>query len=168
MRVSIIVALARNGTIGKEGDLPWRLSADLKRFKRLTMGHHLLMGRKTFESIGRALAGRTTIVVSRGRPELPEGVRLVPSIDAGLELARSSGEDELFVAGGAEVFAATLDLADRIYLTRVEAEIDGDTFFPDFDESEWRRLSHESLGADDRNQFPTSYQILDRLPAHSL
>lgn len=162
MRLSIIVALARNGTIGKDGDLPWRLSADLKRFKRITMGHHLLMGRKTFESIGRPLPGRTTVVVSRGRPELAEGVHLVSSIEAGLELAREAGEEELFVAGGAEVFAAVLDRADRLYLTRVEAEVDGDTFFPELDESKWRRVSSETHDANDRNEFPTSFQVLDR------
>lgn len=162
MRVSLIVALAENGTIGRDGDLPWRLSADLKRFKRLTMGHHLLMGRKTFESIGRALPGRTTIVVSRGRPELPDGVHLAQSVEAGLELARAAGEEELFVAGGAEIFAATLGLADRLYLTRVEAEIDGDTFFPVYEASEWREISSETRGADERNQYPTTFMVLDR------
>ena len=166
MRVSIIVALARNGTIGKDGDLPWRLSADLKRFKRLTMGHHLLMGRKTFESIGKPLPGRTTIVVSRGRPpwseNLPEGVYLVSSIEDGIELARAAGEDELFVAGGAEIFTATLERADRIYSTLVEAEVEGDTFFPAFDPSEWRRTSTEAHPADDRNDHPTRFEVLER------
>jgi dihydrofolate reductase len=162
MRVSVIVALAENRTIGRDGDLPWRLSADLKRFKRLTMGHHLLMGRRTFESIGRPLPGRTTIVVSRTNPAVPEGVHVVDSIEAGLDLARAAGEDELFVAGGAEVFGATLPLAHRLYLTRVEAVVDGDTFFPELEPSEWRTLSSEQREADARNDHPTTFEIRER------
>ena len=101
MRLSIIVAVAENGVIGRDNDLPWRISADLKRFKALTWGHHLFMGRKTFESIGRALPGRTTIVLSRGTPDLPAGVALAHDLDQAIDLARSAGETEAFVAGGA-------------------------------------------------------------------
>ena len=126
MSVALVVAVAENGAIGRDGQLPWRLSADLQRFKALTMGHHLVLGRKTWESIGRPLPGREMIVVSRGRPELPEGVHLSSSVEQAVERARSYGEDELFIAGGASIYAAALALTDRIYMTHVEASIDGD------------------------------------------
>lgn len=162
MRLSLIAAVAENGVIGTGNDLPWRLPADLRRFKRTTMGHHLIMGRRTFESIGRALPGRTTVVVSRGEPELPDGVRLARSIDAAIAVAREAGDDEAFVAGGAEIFRQTLDRAHRIHLTRVEASVEGDTFFPDLDPSEWRLLSTESRPADAKNPYPLRFELLEK------
>lgn len=165
MRVSIIVAVADNGVIGRDNELPWRLSADLQRFKTLTMGHHLLLGRKTFESIGRALPGREMIVVSRGTPKLPAGVHLATSVEEGIERASGYGEDELFVAGGASIYAATLPLCDRVYLTRVAAEIEGDVRFPETDFSAWHELQREELGTDEKNQYPTTYVVYARRPA---
>lgn len=162
MRISIIVAVAENGVIGRDNDLPWRLSADLKRFKSLTMGHHLLLGRKTWESIGRPLPGREMIVVSRSALDLPDGVHRSPSVEAGIERARAWDEDELFVAGGASIYAAVLPLCDRIYLTRIGAEIDGDVTFPDFDLDDWLVVEHEELSADDKNEHPTTFVVLDR------
>ncbi len=162
MRVSIIVAVADNGVIGRDNDLPWRLSADLQRFKALTMGHHLLLGRRTFESIGRALPGREMIVVSRRTPKLPDGVHLAASVEEGIERANSYGEDELFVAGGASIYAATLPLCNRVYLTHVAAEIEGDVRFPEIDFSTWQELQRQEIGADEKNQYPTTYVVYAR------
>jgi dihydrofolate reductase len=162
MKISIIVAVADNGVIGRDNDLPWRLSADLRRFKTLTMGHHLLLGRKTFASIGRPLPGREMIVVSRSQPELPEGVHLAESIEAAIERARAYDEDELFVAGGASVYAALLGRCDRIYLTRVHAEVDGDVRFPDFDAKQWDEVRREEIPADEDNEHATTFSVLER------
>jgi dihydrofolate reductase len=162
MRLSIIVAVADNRVIGREGDLPWRLSADLKRFKALTMGHHLLMGRKTFESIGTVLPGRTTVVISRGQPDLPTEVRLVHSLEQAVELARAHGDDEPFIAGGAEIYAQALPAADRLYFTRVHADSEGDTLFPAWQEAEWQEVFREDHPADDRNAHPYSFLVYER------
>jgi len=162
MRLSIIVAVADNGVIGRDGDLPWRLSADLKRFKALTMGHHLLLGRKTFDSIGAVLPGRTMVVISRGRPSLPTGVLLASSLGEAVELARAHGDDEVFIAGGAEIYAQALAVADRLYLTRVHARIEGDTYFPVWQEGHWKEISREDHSADDRNAHPYSFLVYER------
>src|SRR5262245_66241867 len=118
--------------IGKNQRLPWRLSSDLKRFKQLTMGHHIVMGRKTFESIGKPLPGRRTVIVTR-QSYSAEGCDVVHSIDEAIRLCVERTEPEVFICGGAEIYAATLRLTDRIYLTQVEAMVDADTFFPPFD-----------------------------------
>ena len=162
MRVSIIVAVADNGVIGRGNDLPWHLSADLKRFKSLTMGHHLLMGRRTFESIGTTLPGRQTVVISRGQPALPPGVLLAHSLDEAVEVARSNGDDEAFVAGGAQIYAQALPVADRIFLTRVHARPEGDILFPAREESRWREVSREDHPADERNDHDYSFIVLKR------
>lgn len=164
MKVSIIAAVASNGVIGRDNQLPWHLSADLRRFKHLTMGHHLIVGRKTFESIGRALPGRSMIVVSRRRPELPEGVRLAGSLVTAVDLADRAGDDEAFVAGGAEIYALALPLADRIYLTRIEAEFDGDTHFPHLDPAEWTIRSEDSYPASAEFAWPFTFRLLERVP----
>lgn len=144
MKLSMIVAVADNGVIGKDNSLPWRLSADLKRFKSLTTGHHLLMGRKTFQSIGRPLPNRTTIVLSRGAPELPDGVLSASSLAEAIDIAKEAGETEAFVAGGATIYRDALSLADRLYLTRVQGEFEGDTRFPDWDRRKWVLVSMET------------------------
>jgi dihydrofolate reductase len=142
--VTIVAAVARNGVIGVDGGLPWRLPDDLRRFKELTLGHVLVMGRKTYESIGHPLPGRTTIVVTRnpswdsGSAEVGVAGSVSDAIEAGASLER-----EVFVVGGAQVYAAALPLADRLELTWVDAEPEGDTTFPDVDWSEWRELRRE-------------------------
>jgi dihydrofolate reductase len=163
----LIVAISDNGVIGREQDLPWRLSTDLRRFKRLTMGHHLLMGRKTFESIGRPLPGRSMVAISRGAPALPEGVALAGSLEEALELARQAGDDEVFVAGGAEIFRLSLPLVDRIYLTRVHAEVEGDVQLPGLaaefeDPRVWRLVEQEQLTAGELDQYATTFEIWER------
>jgi dihydrofolate reductase len=164
MRLSIIVAMARNRVIGSGGALPWRLSADLRRFKRLTMGHPIIMGRRTFESIGRPLPGRATIVVTRSPEFRPPGVSVAGSLPDALRLAGDT--DEAFVIGGGQVFAESMPLADRLYLTAVDADVEGDTFFPPFDESAWRLVEESSQPADDKNEFPSRFLVYDRARQH--
>ena len=133
-----MAALAANGVIGRDGELPWSLPADLRRFRSLTTGHHLLVGRKTWESIGRPLPERRILVLSRSDElDLPATVERVGSLDEGIRRARARGEDELFVAGGAEVYRLALPLADRMYLTRVEGRPAGDTRFPPWRAQDW-------------------------------
>jgi len=160
MRVSLIAAVDAGGVMGRENDLPWRLPADLARFKRLTMGHHLIMGRRTFASIGRALPGRTTVVLSHGQPELPDGVLLAASLDAALALCQ--GDDEVFLAGGAAVFREGLGRADRVYLTRLHATYQGDVHFPPFDESRWDLVDRRDHQADAKNPCAYSFLVYDR------
>ncbi len=140
MRISIIVAMDANGVIGRDNALPWRLPEDLKRFKQLTMGHALVMGRRTFESIGRPLPGRKNIVVTRRRDFHPVGAVVAHSLDEALAAANG---DEVFIAGGGEVYRQALPLADRMYVTAVEGTHEGDTFFPPFSAAEWELASDE-------------------------
>ncbi len=140
MRLSAIVAMAANRCIGRDNALPWRLPADLKRFKQLTLGHTLVMGRRTYESIGRPLPGRTTVVVTRQAGYAPEGVRVAHSVEQALALAEGS---EVFIAGGADLYQQTLGRVDRLYLTRIERDYAGDTFFPEVDLSRWRLITEE-------------------------
>jgi len=165
MRVSLIVAWADDQVIGSENELPWRLPADLAHFKRLTMGHHLVLGRKTWDSIGRPLPGRTMVVISRTSPELPEPVRRARTFKEAIDLARGNGEDEVFVAGGASIYALALPIADRIYLTRIDAVIEGDTRFPAVNWREWRQVESVDHVADDSNPYPYRFEIWDRREA---
>jgi dihydrofolate reductase len=140
-RISIIVAMARNGVIGANNALPWHLSADLKRFKSLTMGHHMIMGRKTFQSIGRVLPGRTSVVVTRNPAFGHEGVVTAASVSEAIQ--RSIKDTEIFVVGGAGIFREALPLATRIHATEIARDYDGDTFFPAFDRTQWRETDAE-------------------------
>ena len=164
MHVSIIVAVAENGVIGRGGKLPWYLSVDLRRFRELTMGHTLLMGRRTWESIGRALPGRKMIVVSRqpGYQVHEAGIRVAANLDDALALAKADGEEDAFVVGGAELYREALPRADRLYVTRVHARIDGDTFFPSYDMALWRLARTERHAADDKNDHPFSFEVYER------
>jgi len=163
MRVALIVAVAANGVIGRGDELPWRLSEDLKRFKQLTMGHYLIVGRRTWQSIGRPLPGRRMLVLSRGKLELPPGARAVSSLDSALAIAREAGDDETFVAGGAEIYALALPRADRIYWTEVHSEVEGDVLFPAFRAEQWRELERISGTVDERNALPHSFVVYERL-----
>lgn len=141
MTVTIIAALGRNRVIGKNNRMPWHISDDLKRFKTLTLGHPVIMGRKTYESLGRPLPGRDSIVVTHSPDFSAPACRVVHSVEAAL--AAAGGTGEVFVIGGAEIYALALPLADRLQLTEVDAAIDGDAYFPDFDRSAWREVSRE-------------------------
>lgn len=156
MPVSLIAAVAANGVIGRDGRLPWHLSADLKRFRRLTTGHHLIVGRATWESVGRPLPDRTFVVVSRRSEAVRPGVLWVRSIEEAIKLAIDRGDDEPFVAGGERIYQEALDreLVDRVYLTRIHHAYEGDAFFPRFDESAWRAVSREAHAADPVADLP--------------
>jgi len=160
--VSIIAAMDRKRGIGVDNKLPWRLSADLKRFRELTMGHHIIVGRKTFESIGRALPGRRMIVVTRDSAYKTEGCDIAYSVEDATRLARERGESEVFICGGAEIYAQSIGIADRMCLTFVDAEVAADTFFPEFDELEWSEQESFYQPADERNQYPFTFKALIR------
>ena len=160
MRLSIIVAMSENRVIGRDNQLPWRLSADLQHFKKLTMGKPIIMGRKTFESIGRALPGRQNIVVTRQPDYHAEGCDVVPSADAAIAAADDAAE--IMVIGGAEIYRQFLPRANRIYLTRVHARIDGDTYFPELQAEEWAETAREPLAANADNEFAASFVTLAR------
>ena len=165
MIVSLLVAMDERRGIGRHGRLPWRLSSDLKRFRQLTMGHHLVVGRKTFESIGKPLAGRQMIIVTRDPDYHVAGCFTVHSIGEAIEMARQRGETELFICGGAEIYAATIDLAERLYLTRVHADCDADTFFPEFNADDWLETASASHPADEKNEHPFTFSLLVKRPA---
>lgn len=160
MPISLIAAVARNGTIGREGRLPWRLAADLERFRRLTLGRVVLMGRRTWQSLGRPLPGRRNVVLTRDPSFAAPGGEIVRSIDAARELAADA---ELFVIGGAAVYAAMLPYADRLFITHVDAEVAGDAVFPPIDPRQWR-LAEETIGAvDGANPLPHRFAIYERI-----
>lgn len=151
-RLTLIAAVARNGVIGRDNRLPWKLSEDLKRFKALTMGHPLIMGRKTWESLPGILPGRPHIVVSRNPDYRAEGATVVHSLPAAIATAGSmAGGDEVFVIGGAELYAQALAIADRLQLTEIDADFEGDACFPDWDRSRWRETARDMRRAPDNN-----------------
>lgn len=162
MRISIIVAMDEQRGIGLQNRLPWHLSADLKRFKALTMGHHILMGRKTFESINRILPGRTMIVVTRRAGYRPEGCLVANTLQEGLALAESRGESELFIIGGGQIFAQAIKLADHIYLTLVHTVVGCDVFFPEYDEASWQETDITRQLASAQDDFDSTFKILVR------
>ena len=164
MTISIIAIVAANGVIGRDNALPWHMSTDLKRFKTLTMGHAMIMGRKTFESLGgRILPGRPHIVVTR-QPIAIEGVQVAHSIDEALALA--AGDSEPFICGGAEIYRQTLHLTNRMYITQVHAEVAGDTQFPEFDDvNVWKLVDREDFEADANNDYAYSFLTYDRVGA---
>lgn len=164
MTISVIVAMSENRVIGRDNKLPWKLSEDLKRFKRLTMGHHLIMGRKTFQAIGRPLPGRIMLVVSRNPALSFDGVEVFPSFDQALGVAMAGGDLEVFVAGGGDVFAQALPIADRIYLTLIHRAFEGDTFFPEFRADEWRLLEPEERQKDPKSGLEYSFLDYERVP----
>ncbi len=163
MTLSIIVILSTNNVIGRDNKLPWHMPADLKRFKNLTMGHHLLMGRKTFNEIGKPLPGRINVVITRDPHFHAEGVAIARSVDEAIGKAEAAGDHEIFLAGGGEIFRQVIHRADRMYVTRIHAEIDGDTTFPEFDDvNEWRLADAEHFEADAKNQYPYSFLTYER------
>src|SRR6185369_11844223 len=140
-RIAIIAAMARNRTIGVNNSLPWRCPEDLKHFKSLTMGHHIIMGRRTFDSIGAPLPGRTTVVVSRDRDLNIDGCLVAHSLPEAL--AACGGDSVIFIAGGADIFAQALALADILHITEIQQDVEGDTYFPEFDKHAWQETSRE-------------------------
>lgn len=164
-RLEFVVAVARNGVIGRENSLPWRLPADLAHFKRLTLGRHILMGRRTWDSIGRALPGRHTIVLTRDRAWRADGATVVHTLDEALRTA--AGAESLMVVGGAELYRALLPRTARIHLTEVQADVEGDTRFPPLAPGEWRELAREAHPADERHAHPYAFVTLERVRSPS-
>lgn len=143
-QVSLIVAMANDRVIGVDNTLPWRLSADLKRFKAITMGKPIIMGRKTWESIGRPLPGRLNIVVSRNADYLADGAQVVNSLDAALALANAEDSEEIMIMGGANLYEQALPKVDTMYLTLIDLDVDGDAWFPAYDDTQWQMIAEES------------------------
>jgi len=161
VKISIIVAAATNNVIGSDGELPWRLPEDLKRFKQLTIGKPVIMGRLTYESIGKPLPDRRNIVLSARKGLNIDGCEVVDTPDAAIRLA--GGAEEVMVIGGGGVYSQMLPMADRIYMTRINATVDGDTFFPELDDNEWQVVDRVDFPADESRQFGFSFVTLDRI-----
>lgn len=163
MKISIIVARAKNGVIGRNNELVWRLSSDLKLFKRITTGHHIIMGRKTYESMGKPLPNRTSIVITRNKDySLPEGHFSVNSLQEAIQLCISKNLTKVFVIGGAEIYSQALPLADELMVTEVQAEPEGDAFFPELDPLLWQKTSEEHYSKDEQNQYDFDFVIYQR------
>ncbi|MBM3432765.1 MAG: dihydrofolate reductase [Bacteroidetes bacterium] len=163
MCISLVVATARNGVIGSKGKMPWHLPADLKHFKNVTWGLPIIMGRKTFESLGKPLPGRQNIVITRQPNFKPQGVDVVESPEHALVVARSAESKEVCVIGGGEIYQVFFPLADRIYLTRVQADVEGDTFFSAVDPEQWKLTSQRHHPADEKNAMDLVYEQWDRI-----
>jgi dihydrofolate reductase len=167
VRVALVVAAGENGVIGNGGKLPWRLPGDLRQFRRLTLGKPVVMGRRTFQSIGKPLDGRDNIVVTRDRSFHPSGVLVAHTVPEALEqacqLARQRGVDEVCIIGGAEIYQATLDDADRVYLTRVLASPEGDTYFPPLDPQVWRQAAQQHIERHPQDEHDAVLIVFDRV-----
>ena len=167
MRISMIWAMANNGVIGRQNKLPWHLPNDLKYFKRLTSGKTVIMGRKTYESIGRPLPNRINIVITRAKDFHAEGIKVVNSLPAALELAAAetliAGAEEVIVIGGAEIYKLCLPLAERLYVTLVHADVDGDARFPEWDRQAYQEIGREDFSADGPNPYDYSFVVFDKI-----
>jgi len=152
-KISIICAVARNGAIGKDSKLLCHISEDLKRFKDLTMGHPVIMGRKTYESIGKNLPGRTNIIITRNKRYKARCCKIADSLEGAIEVAKVRDEKEIFIIGGGEIFKQAIDLSDKIYLTLLEKDFDGDTFFPDYSEFKKIVFSQDGIAGDLKYKF---------------
>lgn len=164
MKVALIVAVSQNNVIGRDNQLPWHLPEDLQYFKSVTMGKPILMGRKTYDSIGRPLPGRVNIVITRDQSWTADGVEVVNSLDhamaAGAAACKASGSDEIMVIGGAQIYGDCLPVADRLYLTKVEADVDGDAFFPEIAMDQWQIIAEKTPKA--VGNHPYRFLILER------
>jgi dihydrofolate reductase len=162
IKFSLLVAAAENNVIGKDNKLPWNLPNDLKYFKNLTWGMPVVMGRKTYESFGKPLRGRSNIIITRNKDWKGEGVETTDSIEGAINLAKQSDVKEIFIIGGGEVFKTIISEADRIYITRIHHSFDGDAFFPEINESEWQLVKKTDCAADEKNAYPHSFQVWER------
>lgn len=162
MTISLVVAASTNNVIGSDGGLPWHLPDDLRHFKRLTTGNPIVMGRRTFESIGRPLPDRRNIVMTRDPDYVAPGCDVVSSVREALDLVEDA--DEVMIIGGGQVYREFLPHAERIYLTRVQADVEGDTYFPDIDEAGWRLVSSEPHAADEKHAYAFDVMVFERRP----
>jgi dihydrofolate reductase len=161
--VSLIVAMDENGGISKDNHIPWYIPSDLKRFKKITMGHYIIVGRKTYETIGKPLPGRVMIIVTHQRDYSAVGCIVVNSLNAALQIAAEKQENEVFIIGGGEIFKQAIHLADKIYLTSVNTNIDADVFFPKLDDCRWRAITTEKPKPDERDDYQTNFKVLLRV-----
>jgi len=162
MIVSAVVAKAKNNVIGKDNDIPWYLPADLKYFKKTTLNHHIIMGRKCFQSIGKPLPKRSNIIVTRNPFYIVSNCFIANSVEEALEIAHDNGEEEAFIIGGGEIYRLTAPLWDKLYVTEVNAEIDGDIYFPEIDKQEWKLVSQDDHKKDLKNEFNYSFLIYEK------
>lgn len=162
-KISAIAAMSLNRVIGDDNQLPWHLPADLKHFKTLTSGHPILMGRKTYESIGRPLPNRTNIIITRNSDYNAPGCTVVQSIQQAMELAATLNSNEIFIIGGAEVYKQLLPHIERIYLTIVQETFGGDAFFPELNETEWKESNREDHNADENNEYAYTFVVMDKV-----
>ncbi|WP_175639572.1 dihydrofolate reductase [Metabacillus schmidteae] len=160
--ISLLVAMDKHRLIGRDNQLPWHLPQDLAYFKKVTMNHKIVMGRKTFESIGRPLPGRENIIVTRDKAYTQKGCTILHSIEEIIELS-SHSKDELFVIGGAEIFKEILPVSDRLYITEIDHEFEGDTYFPDRKHSEWKKVSDEKGIKDEKNPYDYHFVVYERV-----
>ncbi|PMC39245.1 dihydrofolate reductase [Bacillus sp. UMB0899] len=160
--ISLLVAMDKHRLIGRDNQLPWHLPQDLAYFKKVTMNHKIVMGRKTFESIGRPLPGRENIIVTRDKTYTQKGCTILHSIEEIIELS-SHSKDELFVIGGAEIFKEILPVSDRLYITEIDHEFEGDTYFPDRNHSEWKKVSDEKGIKDEKNPYDYHFVVYERV-----
>ena len=163
MIISTIVAVAKNNVIGRNNDIPWYLPADLKYFKKTTINHHIIMGRKCFQSIGKPLPKRTNIIITRDPFFIATNCLVLNSLEEALNTAYENGEEEVFIIGGGQIYEMSKDLWDKIYLTEVDLEVEGDVFFPEIDPTAWRVLSSESHKADEKNEYDYNFKVLERI-----
>ena len=154
---AIMVAVSSNGVIGKNNDLVWHLPADLKHFKETTSGHYVIMGRKTYESMGTPLVKRLNVVVTRNPQYFVEGVVVMPGLEQAIKFAESQGQEMAFILGGGNIYQQAMPLVDRLYITEVHAGFDGDTFFPKIDPEKWQETQRKDFDADELNQYPYSF-----------
>ena len=159
MIISLIVAMDEKGGIGKDNQLPWHLRSDLKRFKSLTMGHYLVMGRKTYETIGKPLPGRKMIVVTNNTAYHPNGCFIAKSIKEAIQFAESNDEPEVFIIGGGEIFKQSIDIANKMYITNIHAQVDADVFFPAIDFSSWKLIWSEVIIREEKDSFESDFKI---------
>jgi len=162
MRVSCIVAIAKNNVIGKDNDIPWYLPADLKYFKKTTLNHHIIMGRNCYESIGKPLPKRTNVVLTRNPFYIVSNCYVTNSIEEALKIAKDNGEEEAFIIGGAQIYEQSMHLCDKLYLTEVDLEVEGDVFFPKINFDEWKLISEDAHQADEKNQHDYVFKIFER------
>jgi len=162
MKISCIVAVAKNNVIGKDNDIPWHLPADLKYFKKTTLGHTIIMGRNCYESIGRPLPKRTNIILTRDPYYISSGCIMAHSIDEALQLAAEGGEEEVFIIGGGKVYEQSKDMWDKLYITNVDLEVDGDVFFPEINFDQWQIDSAAFNPMDEKNLYNYTFRVYSR------
>lgn len=162
MKISAIVAVAKNNVIGKDNDIPWYLPADLKYFKKITLNHHIIMGRNCYESIGKPLPKRTTVILTRNPFYLVSNCYVTHSIDEALQVAKDNGEEEAFIIGGAQIYELAMEHCEKLYLTEVDLEVEGDVLFPKLNMDEWKLISEEPHKADEKNEHDYVFKVYKR------